>query len=91
MSVPCPMIRAGLAVLAMVTVGLVATGCTTPVLRPGGATEYLITCSGFGWHSCYARANQVCPSGYLTLSEDGEVIDNELRISCPLAGRVGMR
>ena len=77
------MIRARLALLVLAFAGLVVTGCTTQILRPGGETEYLITCSGFGWHSCYARANQVCPSGYLTLSEGGEVIRNELRVSCP--------
>lgn len=80
------MIRALFALLVLVTVGLMAAGCTTKILRPGGETEYLITCSGFGWHACYARANQVCSTGYLTLSEDGEVIRNELRISCQSLG-----
>ena len=80
------MIRARLALLVLMIVGLMVAGCTTRIIRPSGETEYLITCSGFGWHSCYARANQVCPTGYVTLSENGEVIDNELRISCPLPG-----
>lgn len=76
------MIRARLAVL-LVTVGLVAMGCTTKILRPGGETEYLITCSGFSFSTCYQRANKVCPTGYLTHLEDGWGLRNELRIYCP--------
>ncbi len=81
------MIRVRLALLVLAFAGLVVTGCATKILRPGGETEYLISCSGFGWHDCYARANQFCPTGYSTLSEDGEVIHNELRISCPSQSR----
>jgi hypothetical protein len=75
--------RASLTALVMVSVGLLAAGCTTKILRPGGETEYLITCSGFGWHTCYGRANNVCPTGYLTELEDGWGLRNDLRISCP--------
>jgi hypothetical protein len=31
--------------------------------------EYLIACgAGIGWNICYERANEICPSGYKTLS-----------------------
>ena len=80
------MIRAGLAVLAMANVGLVAAGCTTTemILRPG-ETEYLIACgAGLGWKVCYGRANEMCPTGYRTLGEEGGFNRTELRISCPI-------
>ena len=33
--------------------------------------EYLIACgAGTGWNICYVHANEVCPTGYTTLSED---------------------
>jgi hypothetical protein len=32
--------------------------------------KYLIACgAGTGWNICYAHANEVCPTGYMTLSE----------------------
>ena len=55
-------------VVALALVG----GCTTSerILRPGGQVEYLIACgAGTGWNICYAHANEVCPTGYTTLSE----------------------
>jgi hypothetical protein len=79
------------AVLVLATAGLMAAGCTTPILRPGGEAEYLISCSGFGWNTCYERANKACPTGYQTLSEDGGGLHNDLRISCPLPARIGVR
>jgi hypothetical protein len=77
------MIRSGLAVLMLMTVGLAATGCTTKILRPSGETDYVISCSPFGWHACYERANRLCSTGYQTELEYGWGIRNELRISCP--------
>ena len=72
----------------LVFVGL--AGCTTTqeIRRPDGSTEYLIACgAGLGWNICYDRANEVCPSGYKTLSEDAGFNRKELRISCPGAQR----
>jgi hypothetical protein len=63
-------------------------GCTTTqqIRRPDGSVEYLIACgAGLGWNICYERANEVCPSGYKTLSEDAGFNRKELRISCPNA------
>ena len=77
------MLRAQLTALVLVTVGLVATGCTTKILRPSGETDYVISCTPFGWNICYERANKVCPTGYQTELEYGWGIRNELRISCP--------
>jgi len=68
---------------------LLLAGCSTTaqeIRRPGGIKEYSITCGvGSGYGACYERANQVCPGGYDTLSEDGGVWTNELRIACPSA------
>lgn len=61
-------------------------GCTTTqqIRGPDGSVEYLIACgAGLGWNICYERANEVCPSGYKTLSEDAGFNRKELRISCP--------
>jgi hypothetical protein len=66
---------------------LVATsGCTTvqEIRRPDGTIEYLIACgASLGWNICYDKANEVCPSGYTTLSQDAEFNRKELRIACP--------
>ncbi|MGF6440125.1 hypothetical protein QF002_000934 [Paraburkholderia youngii] len=62
------------------------TACTTAqeIRRPGGSTEYVIGCgAGTGWNVCYARANELCPSGYNTLAEDAGFNRKELRIACP--------
>lgn len=63
-------------------------GCTTTqeIRRPDGSTEFLIACgSGLGWNICYEKANEICPGGYKTLSEDAGFNRKELRISCPTA------
>ena len=61
-------------------------GCTTTqeILRPDGKKEYLIACgAGLGWNICDDKANEVCPNGYETLSENAGFNRKELRISCP--------
>jgi hypothetical protein len=61
-------------------------GCTTiqEIKRPNGDVEYLIACgASLGWNICYDRANQVCPTGYITLSEQAGFNRKELRIACP--------
>lgn len=73
-------------VCAVAGLGSVLTGCTTTtqIRRPGGAVEYLIACgSATGWNICYNKANQVCPSGYNTLSQQSGFNRKELRINCP--------
>ena len=70
---------------AILTLALIA-GCTTlqEIKRPNGDVEYLIACgAGLGWNICYDRANQVCPTGYTTLSEHAGFNRKELRILCP--------
>ncbi|TAM43353.1 MAG: hypothetical protein EPN61_08310 [Burkholderiaceae bacterium] len=65
-------------------------GCTTTqeIRRPDGSTEYQIACgAGLSWNVCYKQANEVCPTGYKTLSEDAGFNRKELRISCPARKR----
>ena len=67
---------------------LVLTGCTTTqeIKRPDGSIEYLIACgASLGWNICYKNANEICPIGYKTLSQDAGFNRKELRISCPAA------
>jgi hypothetical protein len=67
---------------------LLLASCTTiqEIKRPDGTTEYLIACgASLGWNICYDKANQVCPWGYTTLSEDAGFNRKELRITCPSA------
>ena len=72
--------------LTLIILSTVFFNCATSmkILRPDGSTEYLITCgSGTGWNVCYEKANEVCPSGYKTLSEDAGFNRKEMKISCP--------
>jgi hypothetical protein len=72
--------------LAALLVVTLLAGCTTSerILRPGGQVEYLIACgSGTGCNICYSKANELCPTGYTTLSEDAGFNRKELRIACP--------
>ena len=65
-------------------------GCTTTqeIRRPDGTTEMLIACgASLGWNICYDKANELCPSGYTTLSENAGFNRKELRIACPGARR----
>ena len=76
---------------AAVCSGLVLMlSCTTSqeIRRPDGSVEYLIAFgAGLGWNICYDKANEVCPSGYKTISEDAGFNRKELRIACPSATR----
>ncbi|MBX3489499.1 hypothetical protein [Parvibaculum sp.] len=69
-----------------VSAGLILAACTTTqkVQRPDGPDEYIIACgAAVGWNICYNQANETCPNGYTTLSEDAGFNRKELRISCP--------
>jgi hypothetical protein len=60
-------------------------GCTTSqeIKRPGGKSEFLVGCgAALGWNVCYEKANELCPKGYKTLSEDAGINRKELRIAC---------
>jgi hypothetical protein len=73
-----------------VVFSVLLTGCTTvqEIKRPNGDVEYLIACgASTGWNVCYDKANQVCPGGYVTLSEKAGFNRKELRILCPAARR----
>ena len=70
----------------LVIIVLAVAGCTTSerILRPGGQVEYLVACgAGTGWNICYSKANELCPSGYTTLSEDAGFNRKEMHIACP--------
>lgn len=72
--------------VAAILLVVALTGCTTvqEIRRPDGTIEYLIACgASLGWNICYERANEVCPTGYKTLSEDAGFNRKELRIACP--------
>jgi hypothetical protein len=72
----------------LVLLALVSCTTTQEIKRPNGTVEFLIACgAAVGWNVCYDKANQVCPSGYNTLSEDAGFNRKELRISCPVAKR----
>lgn len=71
--------------LAMACGVLLSAACATSqeIKRPGGDREFLIACgSGSGWDVCYRKANEVCPSGYSTLREEGGFSRKELHIAC---------
>lgn len=75
-----------LMVLAVLLAGV--GGCTTvqQIKRPSGVTEYLVACgASTGWNICYKKANELCPSGYNTLSEKAGFNRKEMRIACPAA------
>jgi hypothetical protein len=72
--------------VVLVVIAVATSACTTTqeIRRPDGSTEYLVACgAGLGWNICYNKANHICPSGYITLSEDAGFNRKELRISCP--------
>jgi hypothetical protein len=76
------------AMLLLAAALLSVVGCTTTqeIKRPDGSVEYLVACgASLGWNICYEKANQICPTGYNTLSEDAGFNRKELRISCPAA------
>lgn len=61
-------------------------GCTTveEIRRPGGAREFLIACgASSGWNICYSRANELCPTGWTTVRQDGGFNRKEMVIACP--------
>jgi len=56
----------------MVVAALVSAGCTT-TSKPGEQVYYLVACGGGGTgvpNICYAKAEELCPGGYIILSED---------------------
>jgi hypothetical protein len=74
--------------LGLLIILAIFTGCTTAqqIRSPNGDMEYVIGCGAIlGWNVCYNRANDVCPDGYTTLSEDQGFNRKELRIICPKA------
>lgn len=72
--------------LILVALAVAISACTTTqeIRRPDGSVEYLVACgASLGWNICYDKANELCPGGYTTLSEDAGFNRKELRISCP--------
>ena len=79
-------------ITSILWVSVFLVGCTTTqeIRRPDGSTEFLIACgASLGWNICYEKANEICPGGYKTLSEDAGFNRKELRISCPGAQKQG--
>jgi len=74
--------------LFILLIACAVAGCTTTAAlnRPDGSRDFVIACgAGLGWNVCYNRANEVCPSGYRTISQDAGFNRKELTISCPAA------
>jgi hypothetical protein len=72
--------------ITLMFAAIIISACTTTqeIRRPDGSTEYLVACgASLGWNICYDKANEICPAGYTTLSEDAGFNRKELRISCP--------
>lgn len=70
--------------IAAVVVAVSACSTAQEIKRPDGSVEYLVACgAGLGWNICYDKANEICPTGYKTLSEDAGFSRKELRIACP--------
>ncbi len=62
---------------------MLLAGCSTKfqeIKRPDGAKDYWISCGKL--KTCYNKANELCPNGYATLSEDDGVFSSNLRIGC---------
>jgi hypothetical protein len=79
-------------ITSILFVSVFLVGCTTTqeIRRPDGSTEFLIACgASLGWNICYEKANEICPGGYKTLSEDAGFNRKELRIVCPGAQKQG--
>ena len=73
--------------IIFVLVSLALFGCTTTqeIKRGTSDKEYLIACgASLGWNICYEKANELCPKGYKTLSEEAGFNRKELRIICPM-------
>lgn len=73
-------------ILLTISLTFLIVSCTTTqeIKRPNGDKEYLIACgAGLGWNICYEKANELCPSGYKTISENSGFNRKELRIICP--------
>jgi len=76
--------------LFLIALSFAISACATSqeIKRPDGSAEYLVACgASTGWHICYQQANELCPSGYNTLSEDAGFNRKKLRIACPTARR----
>lgn len=72
--------------LTFLVIAFTISACTTTqeIRRPDGSVEYLVACgASLGWKVCYDKANEICPAGYTTISEDAGFNRKELRISCP--------
>lgn len=67
-------------------IALLLIGCTTDqvIPHPDGTRDYVIACgAGLGWNICHRRANELCPTGYNTLTQEAGFNRKELTISCP--------
>lgn len=76
--------------LILVAVSAAISACTTTqeIRRPDGSVEYSVACgASLGWNICYDKANELCPGGYTTLSQDAGFNRKELRVSCPSKGK----
>ena len=80
--------------VTITTVGLLLGACTTDhvVLRPNPSRQFAIACgAALGWSICHRRANELCPAGYNTLSQDAGFNRKELTIACPDAPSASVR
>ncbi|RKR04038.1 hypothetical protein [Maricaulis maris] len=60
--------------LAVLTIGLFVSGCTTsePLTSPDGLPGFSIDCSSGRWSDCYEEASRLCPQGYIVIDRVGD-------------------
>jgi len=75
--------------LALPCLSLALAACATSpryavVQEQNPGIEHLISCAAsISWNICYQKADEICPAGYITLSEHANYGRNELFVHCP--------
>ena len=68
-----------------VFLALTIAGCASShqVQRVEQGTEYSVSCWLFGWHICYAKADELCRGEQKFLAQTEDANGKEMRIVCP--------
>lgn len=72
---------------------MAAAGCASSdtIPRPGGPSEYVVSCWYFGWYMCYDRAKEICGGDFKIVSHDEGAGGRKLRITCGKPVPVSLR